>query len=65
MNPEEIAELPMLCGRSIQGNPRYFPQAEYQERTIYFCTEFCRRAFESASDRFYVAHRRRLVSEEE
>jgi YHS domain-containing protein len=33
----------------------YYP-AEYQGRTIYFCTEFCLDAFKADHDRFYIAH---------
>jgi YHS domain-containing protein len=48
--------LPMLCGRTVTGDARYFPQAEYRGRTLYFCTEFCRNAFLSDPDRFAAAH---------
>ncbi len=58
MEPNETMELPMVCGRSIQGNPTYFSQAEYHGRQIYFCTEYCRNAFETEPERFYTAHRR-------
>jgi len=63
MKPDETAELPMLCGRSIQGNPIYYPQAEYEGRRVYFCTQFCRNAFENEPDRFYAAHRRPPIPE--
>ncbi len=33
--------------------------AEYQGRTIYFCTEFCLETFNADPDRFYVAHSRK------
>ncbi len=65
MDGEQITELPMLCGRSIQGNPKYFPQGDYQGRPVFFCTEFCRRAFESEPERFYAAHRRPVQNEGE
>lgn len=65
MKADETLDLPMVCGRSIQGNPIYFPQAEYQGRPVYFCTEFCRNAFETEPERFYTAHRRLPKSEQE
>jgi YHS domain-containing protein len=66
MKPNETMHLPMLCGRNILGNPVYFPKAEFRGRKIYFCTEYCRNAFESAPDRFYEVHRpHRMVSEKD
>ncbi len=56
MEPGETSGLPMVCGRSIQGDPRYFPNAHYQGRAIFFCTEFCRSAFEASPDRFVEVH---------
>ena len=47
-----------LCGRVIQSDPSYFPQAEYRGRTIYLCTSFCREALLADPDRFYAAHRK-------
>ena len=58
MEPTKIPELPMVCGRSINGEPLYFPNAEYRGRVVYFCTEFCRNAFEADPDRFYDVHSR-------
>ncbi len=46
----------MVCGRSVQGDPRYFPNVQYQGRAVFFCTEFCRNAFEAAPDRFVEVH---------
>jgi YHS domain-containing protein len=48
----------MACGRSVAGDPAYLPQAEYGGRAVYFCTEFCLRAFQSDPERFYSAHSR-------
>ena len=56
MEPEKIPELPMLCGRFINGDPCYYPNAEHHGQVIYFCTEFCRNAFKADPDRFYEAH---------
>lgn len=33
----------------------YYP-AEYQGRTIYFCTSFCLETFNADPERFYNAH---------
>ena len=57
MEPKEIPELPMICGRSINGDPTYYPHAEYRGKLIYFCTDFCRNAFETDRERFYDAHK--------
>jgi len=47
-----------LCGRIFRNaDPRYFPRAEYRNRTIYLCTESCLGAFLSDPDVFYKAHR--------
>ena len=48
-----------VCRRTIHNNPVYYPQAEYQGRIIYFCTEFCLDAFKADPDRFYAAHRKK------
>jgi YHS domain-containing protein len=58
MESEKLQDLPMLCGRSIQGNPVYFPQTEREGEAVFFCTEFCRCAFEAEPERFTTAHRR-------
>jgi YHS domain-containing protein len=65
MEPNETTSLPMLCGRNINGNPTYFPKAEYHGQPVFFCTQYCRNAFESAPDRFFEAHRRRPVDNED
>ena len=36
--------------------PENYLTAEYQGRTIYFCTSFCLDAFNADPDRFYAAH---------
>ncbi len=58
MKPDESQDLPMVCGRSIHGNPIYFPKGQYRGKEVFFCTEFCRNAFEAEPERFYAAHRR-------
>jgi YHS domain-containing protein len=46
------SEAPVTaCGGKIQGDNRY-PWADYQGRRVYFCTQACLRAFESAPDAF-------------
>jgi len=50
------APLLMVCGRTITGNPTYFPQAEYAGKEVYFCTEYCLRAFLADPERFTLAH---------
>ena len=48
----------MPCGRSIHGNARYFPHGSYHGRRVFFCTEYCRSAFEAEPERFLKVHRR-------
>jgi YHS domain-containing protein len=50
------SDLPLLCGRSINGDPHYIPSAEYQGRVIHFCTDFCLNAFKADPERFQSAH---------
>ena len=59
--PENFAFPETICHRPVTGDLRYYPQAEYQGRTIYFCTEYCLRAFLEDSERFYPAHSKRHV----
>jgi YHS domain-containing protein len=54
----------MVCGRVINGDPAYFPVAEYQGRTIYFCTEFCLHAFQKEPDQFYRVHSKQAAKAE-
>lgn len=57
--PELKMETPLpktVCGRSMTADIFWYPRAEYQQRTIYFCTEICLDAFRSDPDRFYIAH---------
>jgi YHS domain-containing protein len=35
----------------------WYPTADYQDRSIFFCTEACLDAFLADRDRFYNAHR--------
>jgi YHS domain-containing protein len=65
METGKISELPMVCGRAIQGDPRYCPFAEYRGKVIYFCTEICRNAFISDPDRFYTVHSQMMKSGQE
>ena len=49
----------MACGRTIAGDPAFYPQAESGWKRLYFCTEYCLRAFDSDPARFLAAHSRR------
>jgi YHS domain-containing protein len=40
-----------VCGEKIE-DPRDFPSAEYDGKTVYFCTKRCLAAFETDPDRF-------------
>ncbi|MFZ5910283.1 MAG: hypothetical protein ACOYYU_09735 [Chloroflexota bacterium] len=55
--------ITLLCGRRMTGEPAYYPQATYRERTIYFCTESCFNAFRADPDAFYLAHSRTAQQE--
>ncbi len=39
-----------ICGRSVAGQATA-PQAEYKQRTYYFCSDSCRARFELAAQR--------------
>jgi hypothetical protein len=47
------------CGRLLTGDPRYYPQAVYQRKTIHFCTEACLDAFREDPQGFLNAHTRK------
>jgi len=49
-------ESTLVCGRTMTIPSKYYYQADYQGRTIYFCTEFCLETFHADPDRFYSAH---------
>jgi len=51
--------LPMVCSRAVDGDPVFFPHAEYRGRTLYFCTDYCLSAFQSDPERFLAVHRKR------
>ena len=59
MATDPTSKLPMVCGRNTQGDPRYFPSAEYKGMVIYFCTESCRNAFLADPEHFYERHSRK------
>ena len=48
----------MVCGRTLARPESYHHKAEYQGRTIYFCTEFCLETFLADPKPFYTAHSR-------
>ena len=57
---QEAPVLPeAVCHRVLTGDPAYVPRAEFNGRTIYFCTETCQRVFLSDPGRFYAAHSKR------
>ncbi|KAF0108636.1 MAG: hypothetical protein FD146_522 [Anaerolineaceae bacterium] len=64
MTAPDKSPIPMVCGRTIIGDPDFFPQAEYRGQTVYFCTDFCLNAFLSAPDRFYAVHSKKYVRQE-
>ena len=47
------------CGRLLTGDPRYYPQAVYEGKTIHFCTEVCLDAFREDPQGFLKAHTRK------
>ena len=49
-------EPKMVCNRRMTVHPDYAIHADYQGRTIYFCTESCLNAFRADPERFYCAH---------
>ena len=60
--PVETFAFPeTVCHRTVTGDPAYYPKAEYHGRTVYFCTEYCLRAFLADPERFYPAHRKRRM----
>jgi YHS domain-containing protein len=48
-----------VCQRTLSGDLNYYPKTEYHGQTIYFCTEYCLRAFLADPERFYPAHSKR------
>lgn len=51
-----------VCGREMTAEISWYPQAAYQNRTIYFCTEICLDAFKADPDRFLIAHSEKQVT---
>jgi YHS domain-containing protein len=45
-----------VCGRTITGDPSFFPQAIYNGEIIYVCTEICLHIFQDDPVRFIEAH---------
>jgi YHS domain-containing protein len=60
MNEDEKDRQPLanVCHRTMTTAPENYYRAEYQGRTIYFCTVFCLDTFNADPDRFYAAHSR-------
>jgi YHS domain-containing protein len=57
--PEPEPENTLVCGRNMTIPAENYYPAEYQGRTIYFCTQFCLETFHADPDRFYAAHSRK------
>jgi len=55
-------DQPMVCGRPIQGDLAYIPKDEHAGKVLYFCTEYCLRAYQADPLRFYPAHSRTRTS---
>jgi len=56
-DPAELLTFPeTVCHRTVTGDLAYYPKAEYHGRTVYFCTEYCLRAFLVDPERFFPAH---------
>ena len=51
-----LSPLHTVCNREMTTAPENYYSAEYQGRTIYFCTSFCLDAFHADPDRFIAAH---------
>jgi YHS domain-containing protein len=58
--PSGFAFPETLCHRLITGDPDYYPQAEYQGRKLFFCTEVCQRVFLEDPEVFIQAHGKQL-----
>jgi YHS domain-containing protein len=50
--------ISMVCGRCITGDSEYFPSSEYLGKKVFFCTDYCLRAFLSDPDTFMQAHQK-------
>ncbi len=62
--PTEAPFTPLtVCGRVMTADAKWYPKAEYQGQTVYFCTGFCLEAFRNDPNRFYIAHSRRKEHE--
>jgi YHS domain-containing protein len=55
-HPHRLVPIRTLCGRTLISDPAYFQSAEYKGQTVYFCTDYCRNAFERDPERFVEAH---------
>ena len=59
---DDLAFPETVCHRVLTADLVYVPKAEYQGRTVYFCTEVCLNTFLSDPERFYPAHSRKRVN---
>ena len=55
-SPNAPEPLRTVCGRMLTTDPANYPQAVYQGKVIYFCTEYCLDAYNADPERFYRAH---------
>lgn len=55
---QSMQPLQTVCHREMTTAPENYYAAEYEGRTIYFCTSFCLEAFNADPERFYLAHSR-------
>ena len=52
-----IAPKKTVCGRTMTADLEWYPQSEYHQEKIYFCTEFCLDAYKADPERFLLAHK--------
>ncbi len=51
MLQKDTPQAETACGGKLK-NPEKYPSAVHRGKTIYFCTEACRRAYEQDPDKF-------------
>jgi YHS domain-containing protein len=60
-DPNDLSFPETVCHRTITGDLRFFSKGKYHGEMVYFCTEYCLRAFLVDPERFYPAHSKRHV----
>jgi len=63
MTETNKTEIKTACGGSIK-DPSKYPNAEYQGKKVYFCTQACLRAYNQAPDRFMAGEIEHPIDEE-